>query len=62
MAKLSFDVCEKYYNNYNGFFKSFSFKEAESSNISDNFKDMVIEAAECAAPKTEEIWGSNFNK
>ena len=61
-AKKSFDVCESYYNSYGGFFKVFNFDEAKSSTISENFKDFVLEAAECAAPKSQEIWGANFIK
>ena len=61
-AKKSFDVCEEYYKKFNGFYKVFCFNEAKYSTISENFEDLVIEAAECAAPKTREIWGSNFIK
>ena len=54
-AEKSFKVCEEYYKEYNGFYKIFSFDEAKTSIISDNFKDLVIEAAVCAAPKEDEI-------
>ena len=62
IAKRSFDVCEQYYKSFNGFYKIFSFNEAKYSTISENFEELVIEAAECAAPKTKEIWGSKFIK
>ena len=57
-AKLSFQMCEKYYNEYNGFYKIFPFDIAKSSTISEQFEDMVIEAVNCAAPKKKEIWDS----
>ena len=59
-AKMSFEVCQIIYNNLQGFYKIYDFNEAKYSSISDNFEDFVIEAAECAAPKTKEIWGNNF--
>ena len=61
-AKKSFDVCELYYKSYKGFYKTFTFNEAKYSTISENFEELVIEAAECAAPKTKEIWGAKSFK
>ena len=55
-AKISFNVCEKYYNEFKGFYKIFNFNEAKSSTISKQFTHMVLEAVNCAAPKKEEIW------
>lgn len=61
-AKKSFDIAEQYYKYFNGFYKTFTFNEAKYSTISENFEELVIEAAECAAPKTKEIWGAKFIK
>ena len=61
-ARKSFDISEQYYKSFNGFYKTFTFNEAKYSTISENFEELVIEAAECAAPKTKEIWGAKFIK
>ena len=61
-SKKSFEVCEQYYKQYKGFYRIFNFNEAKYSTICENFEELVIEAAECAAPKTKEIWGSKFIK
>ena len=50
-AKSSFQVCESYYSKYKGFFKTFSFDNIKSDTISDQFEEISLAAAVCAAPK-----------
>ena len=45
LARLSFNVCEKYYSQNQGFYKIFSFNDIESKTISDKFEEMTIAAA-----------------
>ena len=51
-AKQSFEVCQKYYSEYKGFYKIFSFDNVKSKTISDQFEEIAIAAAVCAAPKS----------
>lgn len=51
-AKQSFEVCQKYYSEYKGLYKIFSFDNVKSKTISDQFEEITIAAAVCAAPKS----------
>ncbi len=48
-----FEICKKYYDKQGGpLYKIYEFKETSSSSIiSGHFKELVIEAATCAASK-----------
>ena len=57
IAKKSFEKCEKYYSENKGFYRIFKFEEVKTKTIRDQFSELVMEAAKCAAPKDTEIWG-----
>ena len=50
-AKTSFEVCENYYKKYNGFYKIWSFDNVKSNTITEQFEEIALAAAVCAAPK-----------
>ena len=48
---MSFKVCEKYYIEYQGFYKIFSFNYAQYNTISNQFEEIALASAACATPK-----------